>query len=254
LGENERRRCKRIASHQNLSILKGISFVQGVDSYEDKLGHGTHCAGIIAAQNNHTGMIGIAPAVDLLAVKVLADSGKGTLAWVIAGLCWALREGANVVSMSIGTMHAPLQAYKIAVEKLNDNNISVVCAAGNTFGTNEYRFVNAPANTTGVIAVGAVDASGQIVHFSSQGSEGNPITIVAPGVEISSTFLGNQYRTYSGTSMACPHVAAAVALLKSLHPELIPAEIKSRLMSTAQSLGETEAYGAGLLDCAAFVG
>ncbi|GAA4390707.1 S8 family peptidase [Hymenobacter koreensis] len=238
-----------IASHPDLIISGGASFVPGVTSYHDGHGHGTHCAGIIGARNNFLGVVGVAPQCNVYAVKVLNDAGSGQLSWILAGMAWARQNGMQVVSMSLGSNSGPVVAYTIAVQQLLAMGCVVVAAAGNNgpAGT-----VGAPANSPGVIAVGAVDQHRVIAPFSSRGGTGNQVTISAPGVSVNSTHLSNGYRSMSGTSMACPHVAGAAALVRMRYPTWTPAQITRRLVTTASDLGfpgNDTTYGAGLLNC-----
>lgn len=258
-----------IASHVDLSISGGVSFVAGESSFNDRNGHGTHCAGILAAKNNSTGVVGVAPDVNLFAVKVLGDNCSGFTSDVIAALEWCLKNNIQVASMSLGGAYGPSLAYASIIERCQDRGLAVVVAAGNSFQTS-YPWVNAPANTfvpntpnASPIAVGAVDRRGRIANFSSRGrrsNEWNPVTCVAPGVRINSTYLKNGYTELSGTSMACPHVAGLVALLTQKYAD-VPANrrvalIKNIIANTSMDLGDNafdETYGAGLINCDAAV-
>ncbi|MCU0393008.1 MAG: S8 family peptidase [Thermoflexibacter sp.] len=245
-----------ISNHPDIIIKGGVSFVPGIISYGDGNGHGTHCAGIVGARNNSTGVVGVAPMSSIYAVKVLSDSGSGQLSWILAGLSWALQNKMDVVSMSLGSSGArgPIAAYTSAIEQLLSAGIVVVAAAGNSYGTvppNESGYVSCPANSPGVIAVGAVDKNNLIGYFSSRGGTGNQVTISAPGVSINSTYLNNGYKELTGTSMACPHVAGVVALIKKRFPSLTPSQIIQKIRMTAQDLGvpgNDITYGAGLID------
>lgn len=245
-----------IATHTDLIVSGGASFVSGVVSFNDDNGHGTHCAGIIGARNNAVGVVGVAPQCSLFAVKVLNSAGSGAFSQIIAGMSWALQNKMNVVSMSLGA-NVPLEgapvALKAAVQQLLNAGITVVAAAGNSFGSS-FPFVGTPGNIPGVIAVGAVDINSVIASFSSRGGTGNQVTISAPGVSVTSTFAlpPNAYKSLSGTSMACPHVAGAVALVKQKFPFLTPAQIQAKLRGTATDLGvpgTDTTYGSGLINC-----
>jgi subtilisin len=245
-----------IASHPDLVISGGASFVPGVASYNDGHGHGTHCAGVIGARNNSFGVVGVAPNASLYAVKVLNDGGSGSLSWILAGMSWAITNGMHVISMSLGSNSAPSTAYTTAINQLHAAGITVVCAAGNSFGT-AFPYVGAPANSPNNIAVGAVDINRIIAYFSSRGGQAgipnwNQVTLVGPGVNVNSTYLNSSYRQMSGTSMACPHVAGAVALVKQRFPAMTPQQIKNQLQTRAIDLGPIGndiTYGGGLLDC-----
>lgn len=240
-----------IAAHSDLIISGGASFVPGLTSYNDDHGHGTHCAGIIGARNNFIGVLGVAPQCSLYAVKVLNSTGSGQISWILAGMAWAKDNGMKVVSMSLGSETGPRADYTAAVQQLLAAGCVVVAAAGNSY-QKAFKYVNAPANSPGVIAVGAVDQGKAIASFSSRGGTGNQVAIAAPGVSINSTYLANGYKTMSGTSMACPHVAGAVALVRFRNPMWTPTQITTRLRSSATDLGapgNDPTYGAGLLNC-----
>ncbi len=240
----------------------------GVDSFNDDLGHGTHCAGIIGARNNGIGVVGVAPSASLYAVKVLKKfvlpdgrvTGSGDVTWIVLGMAWAKQQGMHVVSLSLGAETCQLTDYNEAITRLNAAGITVVCAAGNSGNDTKapiFKCVNSPANSPGAIAVAAVDSRKVRADFSSFGvtccpSGANPVNISAPGVSINSTLRTGGYGLMSGTSMACPHVAGVVALIKQRNPTFTPAQIRSKLLSTAADLGvpgNDMYYGAGLVDC-----
>jgi len=246
--------------HPDLSVMGGASFVPGVGSWNDDQGHGTHCAGIIGARNNRLGVVGVAPGCDLYAVKVLNSGGSGQLSWILAGMGWAAENGMQVASMSLGSnVDDPdvdcLVAYQRAAQELLDGGCIVVAAAGNN-GREDNPWVGQPARCPAFMAVAAVDSNRNLADFSSRGpaslcSECG-VEISAPGVSVRSTTKGGGYGEKSGTSMACPHVAGAAALIFEQHPAWTPARVRDRLISTAQDLGSPgtdPGTGAGLLDC-----
>jgi subtilisin len=250
-----------IANHSDLKITGGVSFVDGVTSFNDGHSHGTHCAGIIGARNNIIGVIGVAPLCKLYAVKVLSDSGSGYSSWVIAGMDWCVKHKIDVASMSLGSSSAPSVAYANAVRRCQEKGVTVVTAAGNS-GNTSYPFVGSPANSyqrqnskASPIAVGAVNQSNMLASFSSRGgenSEWNGVTVVAPGVSIKSTVLNNSYAFKSGTSMACPHVSGLAALIIQQYPGISPVNVVRRITSTSFELGNAgydELYGYGLINC-----
>lgn len=254
-----------IASHPDLVLSGGVSFVPGTTSFDDHFGHGTHCAGIVAARNNIIGVVGVAPAANLYAVKVLNDNGSGNSSWIIAGLEWCVSNGIKVASMSLGGASDPMTAYAYAIKRCQDNGVTVVVAAGNSYGSG-FPWVCSPANsllkilfidipTARPIAVGAVDSGSAIAGFSSRGgrtADWNQVNSVAPGVSINSTYLGNGYKVMSGTSMACPHVAGLAALITQRYPGITPYNVKRRITTTSKDLGTSGydiTYGYGLINC-----
>lgn len=208
-------------NHPDLYVFGGVDFT-GSGSYMDYYGHGTHCAGIIAAREYRGQTVGVAPRAKLYAVKVLGNDGYGYTSDIIAGMDWCVRNGIKVASMSLGGAYAPTEAYKNAVSRCQLGGVLVVASAGNS-GNTRFPWVGAPANSArenwwspSPIAVGAVDCNNNVASFSSRGRQylpWNPVDCVAPGVSVRSTYLNNGYTYMSGTSMACPHVAGLAALL-----------------------------------------
>lgn len=250
-----------ITSHPDLQVAGGASFIPGSSSYNDLHGHGTHCAGIVAARNNFIGVVGVAPKASLYAVKVLGDNGSGNSSWIIAGMEWCIANGIKVASMSLGGTNDPSLAYANAVKRCQDHGVTVVIASGNSYGSS-FPWVCAPANSViagqanaSPIAVGAVDSQSAIAGFSSRGGRNsvwNQVTCVAPGVSVNSTHLSSAYRAMSGTSMACPHVAGLAALIIQRYPGITPANVKRRITTTSTDLGARGndiTYGFGLINC-----
>lgn len=212
----------------------------------DDHGHGTHCAGIVAANGpQERGNIkGVAKKSTLYGVKVLNKFGSGTLAGVVKGIDWVSgkpgRYGveAQVISLSLGT-----SAYSAILDKsvqaAIDKGITVVAAAGNSGRGYSY-----PASFDRVVSVAAVDKDNKHAYFSNINDK---LSLSAPGVDVLSTFLGGGYKTFSGTSMACPHVAGAAAVYLSEHGGTSPLGVRNALMDSAKQLGKAEEFGAGLL-------
>ncbi|MEK4969950.1 S8 family peptidase [Cytobacillus sp. FSL R7-0696] len=183
------------------------------DILDDHNGHGTHVAGTIAATANESGVIGVAPEADLLIVKVLNKDGSGQYDWIINGILYAVEQKVDIISMSLGGPEDVPELHE-AIQKAVGENILVVCAAGNEGdgddNTDELAY---PGSYNEVISVGAVNLNRESSPFSNSHTE---IDLVAPGEEILSTFLNGKYAKLSGTSMAAPHVAGALALIKDL--------------------------------------
>jgi subtilisin len=225
----------------------GVSFVTDETSAKDFNSHGTHCAGTIAAAINGSGVVGVAPAAQLYAVKVLSRTGSGNFSWLISGLEWCIANGIHIASMSLGAQSAPSAVGRIC-DLAFQRGVLLVAAAGN-----EASPVGAPAHFDSVIAVSAIDSSNMLARFSNRGPE---IELCAPGVDVLSTLPGGRHGRLSGTSMACPHVAGAAALAWSTHryaPEGLANNVVIRrlLAWTADNMGipgRSEQFGFGRVD------
>jgi subtilisin len=240
-------------------ILGGINYVTPTAPPMDDNGHGSHCAGIIAAEDDGTGVVGVAPKAHLYAVKVLDSTGSGYTSNVVAGINWAIANDMDVISMSLGSPY-PSTSLQTACNNAQAAGIVVVAASGNDGRAS----ISYPARYPSVIAVGAVDSNNVRASWSNYGAE---LAVVAPGVAVYSTVLSTAYATYSGTSMATPHVAGTAALVLASgatnenawnaygltnHDEIwSPAEVRNVLTYTADDLGASgkdNYYGYGLVD------
>jgi thermitase len=191
-------------------------------------GHGTHCAGIAAAQTaNGVGIAGVAGTapVQMMPVKVLNDQGFGTMSDVARGITWAADNGAHVLSLSLGGT-AGTQQLADAVNYAWNRGCLVVAAAGNN-GSNAPFY---PAFYENALAVAASDPDDRLTNFSQYGAW---VDIAAPGSNILSTLPSNAYEAWSGTSMACPHVAGAAALIWSCAPNLTNQQLRLALENNA---------------------
>lgn len=220
-------------THEDLSgkVLLGYDFMNNDADPRDDNGHGTHVAGTIAATiNNNKGVVGIAPNVRILAVKVLGASGSGTSAQVASGIVYAADQGAKVINVSLGS-RAPSQTIKDAVGYAWSKGVMLACAAGNTAALPFIPFY--PASFPGCLPVAATDHTDQLAWFSQYAPEG----VAAPGVQILSTLPGNQYNAFSGTSMATPHVAGLAALLFSQNPNRTNSRVRDMIQSGTDDMG-----------------
>src|SRR5262245_37953339 len=192
----------------------GVSFVPG-ETPMDGNSHGTHCAGTIAAAINGVGVVGVAPAASLYAVKVLANNGSGQWSWLIAGIDWCINNKMHILSMSLGGGGAP-SALETMCNTAFSKGLLLIAAAGNSghTPTGVPSTVGQPGKYKTVIAVSAIDSANVIAPFSSAGPE---VEICANGVNVLSTIPGGGYGTKSGTSMACPHVSGAAAVVWGAH-------------------------------------
>jgi serine protease len=231
----------------------------------DSSWHGAHVAGTIGATaHNGQGMNGISWKGKILPVRVLGKCG-GHLSDVVTGMRWAAglaidnvpinNRPARVLNVSLGTYAEKCsRAFADAIKDVKHTGASIVVAAGNDGGPVAE---SQPANCEGVIAVGAVDRYGSRASFSNYGPK---VSISAPGVAIFSTVdMGKKspekdgYASYSGTSMATPHVAGTIALMLAINPELTPDQIQQIVQSSTRefpngSRCSLETCGAGLLD------
>lgn len=223
----------------------GTSFVPTEGTPMDFNSHGTHCAGTIGAEINGAGVVGVAPAAYLYAVKVLDKTGSGQFSWIISGIDWCISHGIRIVSMSLGGGAAPA-ALETMCNTAWSKGLLLVAAAGNSGpGPNTVGF---PAKYKNVIAVSAIDGSNVIASFSSRGPE---VELCAPGVNVLSTIPGGGYGSKSGTSMACPHVSGAAAVVWGAHRLSNNETIWNLLASTVDNLGVPgwdPNYGYGRVD------
>ena len=233
------------------NVKGGVNTINARKGWNDDNGHGSHVAGIVAALDNNIGVIGVGPAVDLYAIKVLGANGSGYLSDVIEGIQWAIANKTQVVNMSLGT-GSDIQSFHDAVIAAKNAGVVVVAAAGNSGGS-----VLFPAAYPEAIAVSATDRNNVIASFSSRGPE---VDLTAPGVSIYSTYKGTGYATLSGTSMAAPHVAGSVALVLNTavgaydvnaNGKWDPDEVQQKLQDRATDLGSAGVdalYGWGLVN------
>lgn len=210
--------------------------------WRDDQGHGTHVAGTIAALKNGVGVVGVAPEARLYSVKVLDADGSGSLSDVIDGIIWAAENKMHVANMSLGSAF-PSETMQRALRYAKAVGVIVVAAAGNSGGAVGY-----PGAYPEVIGVSASDWENRLAAFSSRGPE---VDLIAPGVHIVSTKMGGGYVSYSGTSMAAPHVAGAVALAMSQGWVGMdgPDGVLRQLQLAAVDLGlSAEQQGAGMVN------
>ncbi|UCE91287.1 MAG: S8 family serine peptidase [Methanobacteriota archaeon] len=239
---------------QAYKVVGGYDFYNQDSDPMDDNGHGTHVAGIIAADGD--GVKGVAPSANLLAYKVLGADGTGSMSLVVSAIDAALDpngdgltdDRADVISMSLGGSGSADDPVCLAVEEAVSLGVVVVIAAGNegpSLGT-----VASPGLSPGAVTVGAVDDYGRVANFSSRGPASGLVMkpeITAPGVQIVSTVpysgvkycSSTGYLAMSGTSMATPHVSGAAALLLQMHPDWTPGMVKSALVSSSSDMGDS---------------
>src|SRR3990167_5323018 len=228
-------------NHEDLAgkCVAGFDFVNNDPDPSDDHGHGTHVAGIAAANtNNGLGVAGMCWACLVQPVKVLNSGGSGTWEAVAAGNIWAADNGANVINMSLGGSGFS-QVMKDAVDYAYAKGVLIFAAAGNSGGEG----VLYPARYDSVIAVAATDSLDNRASFSTYGPE---VELAAPGVgNLSSVPTGacslcdpSGYRSLSGTSMATPHAAGTGGLLLSFRSGLSNVKVRQALQVTAVDRGD----------------
>lgn len=231
-----------------LGVLGSKDFSGSRSGPSDVHGHGTHCAGSIGARLNGDGLVGVAPECSLLVGKVLGDGGSGSDASISNGIDWSVAQGADVISMSLGSAGLSV-AIREAVQKAVRAGVIVVAAAGNS-GPGENT-VGYPGGLADVVCVAATDSNDVAARFSSRGPA---VVIAAPGVSIRSCFPGGRFAEMSGTSMATPIVAGCAAMWVANNPGIKkadrPAKFRAALMASAKDLappGRDTATGVGLI-------
>lgn len=199
----------------------GVDLETGRDSGMDDNGHGTHVAGIIAASNNHIGVVGLAYNVKLMPIKAGMASGFFNQSQIAKGILYAYNNGADVINMSFGG-----SASTIAVQDALETAYTrcVLVAAGNDGAPNEGLLARPtyPAALSYVMGVMSVDIRGVesgFTNYDVAAYNSVEYEVYAPGSQILSTIPGNRYATWSGTSMAAPYVSAMAALLRSAYPD-----------------------------------
>jgi subtilisin len=231
------------------------------DSVFDRQGHGTHVAGTIGARLDGAGVVGWAPGCSLAGIKVLGDDGSGTDAGIAAGIRFAAEKGADIINMSLGGGFAP--GIAAACQEVIQQGVFVICAAGNEglWGENT---VGWPAKLPETIAIASYKKDGSISDFSSRGAE---VDIAFPGDDILSTWIGDEFRSISGTSMASPACAGVTALMLASHrkaeaenrlktPIRNNRQLREHLTKSAQDMGDEgfdHAFGWGIPDYAEII-
>ncbi|MEV4494849.1 S8 family serine peptidase [Micromonospora arborensis] len=232
------------------NLLKGTDIITGGDGngQSDRNSHGTGMAGLIAAhgQGANLGALGIAPEAHILPIRDTPADGQGEPDKLAAGIDFAIRNGADIISVSsVGGAGIPLQR---SIRAALAADVLVVASAGNLPQDSAAGY---PASEDGVLAVGGIDRDGNRAAVSVTGPE---IDVVAPAVDIYSTSIDGKYRKGTGTSDATAIVAGAAALIRSKYPYLPAREVAHRLTATAVDKGapgRDDEYGYGVIDLVA---
>ena len=245
------------------NLISGRSIIRGrlgdSTSDVDTVGHGTHVAGIISAQDNNTiGISGIAPNAKILPIRILDARGDGSESDLAQAIRFAVDQGVQIINLSLGST-TQTGGLQLALEYAAKNEVLVVAAAGNSGPTSGITY---PAGNDLTLAVTAVDQTMNAPSFNQRGSY---IDISAPGINICSTVrvdaiveisrrcagANEPYTTMSGTSMATAHVSGVAALIYAARPNFSALQVREVIIATAKDIGiagRDEIFGAGLID------
>jgi subtilisin family serine protease len=228
--------------HDNeLGTIDDLNGFNAIDSAADPMddnGHGTHCAGIIGAEGeNSIGIAGVNWKVQIMPLKFLNAGGSGSTKDAIEAINYVInrkKAGVNVriISASWGSTQKS-RALGDVIRKAYENDILFVAAAGNSSVDND-RTPHYPSSYPNVISVAALDRNDQLASFSNFGVKS--VMIGAPGVDILSTWLGNEYEEKSGTSMATPVVSGVAALVLAKNPRMSVEDLSKRLMNSTDPI------------------
>ncbi|HEX6719769.1 MAG TPA: S8 family peptidase [Pyrinomonadaceae bacterium] len=218
--------------------LNGYNAIDNTADPMDENGHGTHCAGIIGAEGeNDVGIAGVNWRVQIMPLKFMNAGGFGSTKDAIEAINYVInrkKAGVNVriISASWGSTQKS-RALGEVIRKAYENDILFVAAAGNA-STNNDRTPHYPSSYENVVSVAALDRHDQLASFSNYGVKS--VAIAAPGAEILSTWLNNEYEEKSGTSMATPVVAGVAALILAEHSRLSVDELKKKLLDSTDPI------------------
>ncbi len=230
-------------THADLNVVNHVNFAGGPN--KDCNGHGTHVAGTIAARDNTTHVVGVAPGAAVTGVKVLGCSGSGSTSGVIRGVDWVTANAQKPAIANMSLTGGASTTLDNAVLASAASGVFYALAAGNS-GANACNSSPARvggATNNGIATVAATDSADKEASFSNYGS---CVDIWAPGVNVLSTYKGGGTATMSGTSMASPHVGGGAALYLSTNAAATPAAVESALRAAAQSTGTTSKSGAAI--------
>lgn len=232
------------------NIAGGADVRDGAEDPKDFMdghGHGTHVSGIVAAVRDDKGVVGVAPKAAIYGVRVLDGQGRGYFSDIIAGISWAAKNKMHVINMSLGGSQGTITLHE-AIIKAVEAGVTIVAAAGNS---GPGAGVSYPARYDECIAVSASGPDDSITSWSSRGPE---VDFIAPGLKIPSTIKNGGYASWSGTSMATPHVAGLAALAVSKGAGN-PNSVRAALVGAATALPglEPKDQGSGMIDAGKLV-
>jgi subtilisin family serine protease len=235
-------------NHEDLKgkVVKEYNAIRPNETVVDNYGHGTAVAGVLAANDNNIGILGVAPFVEIYSVKVLGDNGRGNIDSLVDGIKWCISNDVQIINISFGITMGNKELRSVINEAI-ESGIVVVASAGNTYGGN----VEYPARYEDVISVTAVDSNYKVAKFSPKGK----IDFAAPGVDVLTTTKDGSYSVHSGTSLAAAHVTGVISWiianeerynLQVNDPKLIK-KIRGILKKYSIDLGDPNYYGNGFI-------
>lgn len=227
----------------NGKVTGGYDFVNNDSDPNDENGHGTHVVSTVADVTAGFNKVKILP------LKTSGRDGISYSTTIDAAVRYAVSAGAKVINLSMGGYHND-KTQRLAIEHAISKDVTVVAAAGNDNVNISNNFFS-PACITGVVAVAALDSSNKKASYSNYGD--GSIDIAAPGNSIVGAAIGGGTTTKSGTSMASPHIAGAIALIRSANPNYTSTESVNKLKESAVNIGSSSYYGAGIPDLSRLV-
>lgn len=243
------------SQHPDLRIAGGTSFVTG-SHLRDATGHGTHVAGILAAQANSIGVRGVAPNVELYSIRVFGEGYSTEGVNILKAIQWAIDNDLDILNMSLAG--PDVVGMRDLLKKAYDEGILLVAASGNGWNVRNYD-VQFPAQYPSVIAVGSLAKDNSIYYSSFRGPSQE---FVAPGEDIYSTAMltgtatQEDYALKTGTSMASPFVAGIAAQYMQAYPEYSNDQIRKLMQRNAKDYGEPgrdPLYGFGLVQSVSYL-
>jgi thermitase len=220
--------------------IYGYDFANDDADPMDDHGHGSHCSGTIGAKgDDNKGIVGVSWNVRIMGVKFLTAEGSGTLEGAVKAIDYATKMGAHIESNSWGG-GGPTEILEEAIKRARDANVLFTAAAGNDSNDNDATaFYPSTYDIDNIVSVAAVDNAGNLAYFSNYGK--TTVHVAAPGVDVTSSvplaINPTGYDSWSGTSMATPHVSGIAALLKAQNPNATYAELKAKLIASSRTLG-----------------